>query len=126
MIRKLVAATALAGTLVLLAAGTASADTKSVNGLTVPAGNRVCLDSTLSFQSAQAQGFASTSTVKWTFYGRPYGTFTNQLLADVNGPSFGVGVDRYSSFGLFPGNFRVCARNQGTSATTISMSLFTY
>jgi hypothetical protein len=44
----------------------------------------------------------------------------------VDGPQFGAAVDRYSAYWLFPGNFRVCARNQGTQAVTISMSLFTY
>lgn len=126
MIRKLIAATALAGSLVLLATGTASADSKSVSGLSVPAGNRVCLDSTLSNYQAQAQGQADRNNIKWTFYAKPYGTSTNQLLADVDGPQFGVAIDRYSVYGLFPGNFRVCARNQGSQVATISMSLFTY
>ncbi|HEX6597454.1 MAG TPA: hypothetical protein VF045_10990 [Acidimicrobiales bacterium] len=126
MIRKLIAATALAGSLVLLAAGTASADNKSINGLSLPGGNRVCLDSTLSYQSAQAGGFADRNNIKWTFYAKPYGTWTNQLLTEVDGPQFGVAVDRYSTFGLFPGFFRVCARNQGTQVATVSMWLNTY
>ena len=126
MIRKLLATTAVAASLVLLSAGTASADNKAVNGISVPGGNRVCLDSSFSYQSAQAGGFADRSNIKWTFYARPSGTLTNQLLTELDGPQFGVAVDRYSTFGLFPGNFRVCARNQGTQVATVSMWLNTY
>lgn len=127
MIRKLVAAAAVAGSLALLAPTAASAGSVS-SSFTLPAGNRVCLDDpSLAFQSAQAGGWADRG-VKFTFLVRPLGATGYSLLAETGDKttSFGPASNRFIHPWAYPGNFRVCARNNGSSAAQVQLSIFAY
>ena len=127
MIRKLVAAAAVAGSLALLAPQAASAG-QVTSSFTLPAGNRVCLDDhSLSSTYARATGWASRG-VKFTFLVRPFGASAYSLLAETgdNTTAFGPEVTRYTHPWAFPGNFRVCARNNGASAADVQLGISAY
>lgn len=127
MIRKLVAAAALAGSIVILAPQAASAG-QVASSFTLPAGNRVCLDdSSLSYSSAQATGWASQG-VKFTFLVRPFGASAFSLLGETgdNATAFGPESNRYIHPWAYPGNFRICARNNGGSAASVQLSIYAY
>jgi hypothetical protein len=123
-IRKLVAAAAVAGSVALLAPQAASAGEQG-SSFTLPPGNRVCLDDpSLAFYSARATGSASPG-VKFTFLVRPYGAYGYTLLTETGNSvtSWGAETNRYIHPWAFPGNFRACARNNGTSSAQVFLHL---
>ncbi len=127
MIRKLVAAAAVTGSLALLAPQAASAGQVG-SSFTLPAGNRVCVDdNSPAYSSARATGWASPG-VKFTFLVRPLGASSFSLLAETgdNTTSFGPQVSRYTHPYAFPGNFRICARNNGSGPASVQLSISAY
>ena len=122
-IRKLAAAAVVAGSVALLAPQAASAST--AGSFTLPPGNRVCIDDpALSFSSARATGQASPG-VKFTFLVRPYGAYGYTLLNETgnNVTAWAAESNRYIHPWAFPGNFRACARNNGTTSAQVWLSL---
>jgi hypothetical protein len=126
-IRKVLAAAAVAGSVAVLAPQAASAGQVG-SSFTLPAGSRVCVDDpALSYTSAGAIGWASQG-VKFTFLVRPLGSSTYALLAETgdNATSFGPQSNRFIHPWAYPGNFRVCARNNGGSAAQVQLSINAY
>jgi hypothetical protein len=124
MIKKLVAAAALAGSIALMAPQAALAGQQSIS-VTLPAGNRVCLDDpTFAYSSARADGYASPG-VKFTFLVQPYGQYGYTLLAESapTTTSWAAEANSYWQPWAFPGRFRTCARNLGTQAASVTLIL---
>lgn len=127
MLKKMIAAAAVAGGVALLAPQAANAASQSTS-ITVPPGNRVCLDSSsLAFSSARADGFANPG-VKFTFLARPYGStgFTQLSESGTSTTAYAAVADRSWMPWAFPGQFRVCARNLGTTSAQVQLYLSTY
>ena len=125
-IRKLVAAAAVAGSVALLAPQAASASSQG-SSFTLPPGNRVCLDDPWpAYFSARAEGQASPG-VKFTFLVRPQGAYSYTLLHETgnNVTSWAAESNRYIHPWAYPGNFRACARNNGTTSAQVYLSLIT-
>ncbi len=126
MIKKLIAAAIVAGSVALLAPQAALAGTQS-SSFTLPAGSRVCLDSpNLAFQNARADGWASPG-VKFTFLVMPYGQYSYTPLAESpsSTTNWAAEANSYWQPWVFPGRFRTCARNLGTQAAQVSLYLTT-
>ena len=125
MIRKLLAAVAVTGAIAIAAPSAAIAGTQS-SSFTLPVGNRVCLDSPLAFLSARAEGTA-TPGVRFTLYRAPYAGAAFSLVTETPDATQGwaVQVTKSTNPTLFPGAFRACARNNGTRAASVNLSLVT-
>ena len=129
MIKKLAAAAVVAGSLLVLAPQSAFAATQ--NGtVTVPAGDRRCIDlPTTASRNAQANDFVvSGHKVKFVFLVKTLGSSS---FVEVGNS----GTDPVSSYGryittatdpsAFPGVFRTCANNMSDKSSTVYLSLTT-
>jgi hypothetical protein len=125
MIRKLLAAAAVSGAIALAAPSAAFAGTQS-SSFTLPVGNRVCLDSPTANVSARGEGTASPG-VRFTLYRAPYAGAAFSLVTETPDATQGwvAQVSSSTSPSLFPGVFRACARNNGTRAANVNLSLIT-
>ena len=124
LVKKVIAAVAVAGGLALLAPSAAVAGSQS-QSFTLPAGSRVCIDDpTLAYTSARAEGQANPG-VKFTFLVKPAGSYSYQLIAESPGSVtyWAAEANRYWQPWAFPGQFRTCARNLGTSSSQVLLSL---
>ena len=125
MIRKLLAAAAVSGAIALVAPSAAIAGTQS-SSFTLPVGNRVCIDSPPAYSSARGQGTANPG-VRFTLYRAPYAGAAFSLVTETpdNTQSWVAQVSSSTHPSLFPGVFRACARNNGTLAASVNLSLRT-
>jgi hypothetical protein len=125
-IRKLAAAAAVAGTAVLLAPSAAIAGANSAS-VTLPPGNRVCVDvpAPASF-NARADG-SSNRGIKYTFLVKPAGSTVFSPISETGdgATAWAAEANRYWQPYLFPGTFRACARNNGTLSANVNLSLRT-
>jgi hypothetical protein len=123
----MIAAAAVAGGFALLApqAAGAATDTASV---TVPAGNRVCVDSSASaYFKARGEGLANPG-VKFTFLVRPVSQSAYTQLAESGSNTtnaFAAEANRTYTPWAFPGYFRICARNFGPGPASVQVSVRT-
>lgn len=131
MFHKMIAAGAIAaaavGGVALLAPQAASAETQG-SAVTLPAGNRVCLDASRpALYNARGEGTATAQGVKFTFLVRPTSSSTYTTLAETgnNATAFAAQVDRTYTPSAFPGYFRICARNFGPGASSVQMNITT-
>ncbi|MGI8810581.1 MAG: hypothetical protein ACR2KK_22570 [Acidimicrobiales bacterium] len=113
MIKKLAAALAAAGSAVLLAPSAAMAGQNSAS-ITLPPGNRVCVDvPTPAYINARGEGWSSRGV-----------KFSPPETGD-GATAWAAEASRYVQPYYFPGTFRACARNNGTLAANVNLSLRT-
>jgi hypothetical protein len=125
-IRKLAAAAAVAGSAVLLAPSGAMAAQNSAS-VTLPPGNRVCVDiPTPAYFNARAQGTSSRG-VKFSFLVKTAGSTVYQTINETGDGATAWAAEANRSWMpyYFPGTFRACARNNGTLAASVNLSLRT-
>lgn len=125
-IRKLAAAAAVAGSAVLLAPSGAMAAQNSAS-VTLPPGSRVCVDiPTPAYINARADGFSNRG-IKYTFLVKPSGAYEFTAINETGdgATAFGASTNRSFQPYYFPGTFRACARNNGTLAANVNLTLRT-
>lgn len=128
-IRKLAAAAAVAAVasgVAILAPSAAMAGQNSIN-VTLPPGNRVCVDiPTPASFDARAEG-TSNRGIKYTFLVKPYGSTVYDTVNETGDGATGWSAESNRSFQPwnFPGVFRACARNNGTLAANVNLTLRT-
>lgn len=125
MFTKMIAAAAVAGGVALLAPQPAGAATNTTS-VTVPAGNRVCLDASApAYTKARGEGWAQPG-VKFTFLVRSPSSFTYTQVAESGSnatTAFAAEANRSWMPWAFPGYFRICARNFGPGSAQVQMTL---
>jgi hypothetical protein len=124
-IRKLAAA-AVAGTAVLLAPSAAIAGANSAS-VTLPPGNRVCVDVPApAYFNARADGWSNRG-IKYTFLVKPAGSTVFSPISETGdgATAWAAEANRYWQPYLFPGTFRACARNNGTLSANVNLTLRT-
>ena len=128
MFTKMIAAAAVAGGIALLAAPQPASAEAGTTSLTLPAGSRVCRDASApAYYKARGEGLANPG-VKFTFLVRPSSSTVFTQLAESGSnftTAFAAEADRTWTPWAFPGYFRVCARNLGTSASQVQLTLRT-
>jgi hypothetical protein len=125
-IRKLAAAAAVAASAVLLAPSGAMAAQNGAS-VTLPPGNRVCVDiPTQAYTSARADGFSNRG-IKYTFLVKTAGSYEFTAITETGdgATAFAASTNRSFQPYYFPGTFRACARNNGTVAANVSLTLRT-
>jgi hypothetical protein len=125
-IRKLAAAAAIAGSAVLLVPSAASAGQNSVS-VTLPPGNRVCVDvPPLAYFNARADGLSSRG-IKYSFLVKRYGSTVYTPISETGdgATAWAAETNRYIQPYFFPGSFRACARNNGTLSANVNLTLRT-
>jgi hypothetical protein len=125
-IRKLAAVTAIAGSAVLLAPSAAIAGQNSIS-VTLPPGNRVCVDvPPPAYFNARADGWSNRG-IKYTFLVKPYGSTAYTQISETGdgATAWAAETNRYIQPWFFPGSFRACARNNGTLSASVNLSLRT-
>ena len=125
-LRTLAAAAAVAGSAALLAPSAAVAGQNSIS-VTLPAGNRVCVDIPApAYFNARADGWSNRG-VKYTFLVKPNGSTSFSPINETGdgATSWAAEANRYWQPWLFPGTFRACARNNGTLAASVNLTLRT-
>jgi hypothetical protein len=125
-IRKLAAAAAVAGSAVLLAPSGAMAAQNSAS-FTLPPGNRVCVDSSVpAYFNARAEG-TSTRGVKFSFLVKTAGSTVDNPINETGdgATAWAAEANRTWMPYYFPGAFRACARNNGTLAANVNLTLRT-
>lgn len=125
-IRTVAAAAAIAGTAALVAPSAAMAGANSAS-VTLPPGNRVCVDIPApAYFNARADGWSNRG-IKYSFLVKPAGSTVFSPINETGdgATAWAAEANRYVQPWLFPGTFRACARNNGTLAANVNLSLRT-
>ena len=129
MIKKLIAAAAAAGSLLVLAPQSAFAASQT-GTVTVPAGERRCIDLPVTAtNNAQVSDFVvSGHKVKFVFLVKRTGS-TSFVEVSSSGAnpvsSYGNYITSFTNPSAFPGVFRTCANNMSDKSSTVQLSLTT-
>lgn len=129
MITKLIAAAAVAGSLLVLAPQSAFAAGQT-GTVTVPAGDRRCIDLPVTAtNNAQVNDFVvSGHKVKFVFLVKRTGaTSFVEVSSSGSNPvsSYGNYITSATNPTAFPGVFRTCANNMSDKTSTVQLSLTT-
>lgn len=125
---KSIQVTALAGLVSALSLGAASSALAETVGPVIvsPNGGRVCTVPTYYSGSVTVSGSANSSNVKFVLVRSANGYFDpddRDRIAEKIGSSFYASFARYSYPQVFPGYFKVCARNLDTTGVAITLSI---
>lgn len=123
--RKGLFAAGLIPVFTLLGAGAAQAATTSQTVVVSP-GSRVCTPAVFGTYKVRGEGQASPG-VRFTLHQSYDGVNFQQIDQSASDYTTAWASERYASWnpGLFPGYFKVCARNANTRGSTVTLRVTT-